>query len=102
MASHGTSLENIAKIMGCSRATFYNRPDLMKVLNEGRAVGLHKIENVLFKLAINGNLNAVVFYLKTRGGDNWSEDKRINVDEDTIGYSSINLIEDSKDTIQNK
>lgn len=60
-----------ARILGCSRATVngYVRryPDLQQLIIDTREETLDLAESQLFKKMKEGNMTAVIFYLKTQG-----------------------------------
>ena len=47
----------------------------MDAIKKGRAEGLNKVSNALFEKAIQGNVTAMIYYLKVRGRENWSENQ---------------------------
>lgn len=79
----------IADKFGISRATFYNimqrQPEASRRYQMGCAVKLEKTSDQLFDIAMGettkGNLSALIFWQKTRGG--WAEAREEVVAENT-------------------
>ena len=42
---------------------------------KGRAQGLNKVSNALFEKATQGNITAMIYYLKVRDRENWGENQ---------------------------
>jgi hypothetical protein len=47
----------------------------MDAIKKGRAEGLNKVSNALFEKAIQGNVTAMIYYLKVRDRENWGENQ---------------------------
>jgi len=47
----------------------------MEAIKKGRAEGLHQVSNALFEKATQGNVTAMIYYLKVRHRDNWGENQ---------------------------
>ena len=81
LAGHGLTLEQIALDLGISVRTLHNRKrdfaDFAQAIKKGRARGVVAVANKLWEAVEAGNLTAIIFYLKTRGG--WSEKARLDV-----------------------
>ena len=80
MAAMGLSLEQIASIFGVSTDTIYRRMnegnlDLSEALSRGKSKALYKIANKAYKLAMEGNVSMIKYFLSCRGG--WSEKLQI-------------------------
>lgn len=77
LAAQGLSHAQIAKSLGISEATLYNKKkeflEFMEVLEGGKALGLAQITNALFKSAKDGHFPAIKYYLSTRDPERWSE-----------------------------
>lgn len=62
-----------ARALGCSRSTIYNRmgkdEEIKEVYEEQRETTLDAVEDSLVRLALDGNVTACIFLLKTRGRD---------------------------------
>jgi IS30 family transposase len=75
MAASGLTQEQIAHNLGICRDTIYRHKKtnsrLSDAIKKGQAAGIEKVANALFNSAINGNVAAQIFYLKSRAG--WRE-----------------------------
>ena len=47
----------------------------MQAIKRGRAEGLNSVSNALFEKATQGNVPAMIYYLKTRDRANWGENQ---------------------------
>jgi hypothetical protein len=47
----------------------------MDAIKKGRAEGLNKVSNALFEKATQGNVTAMIYYLKVRDRENWGENQ---------------------------
>lgn len=100
LAAHGQSQGQIAINLGISRSTLQNRKreneQFDQAIKEGKAIALQKVENTLFEMATSGeNPGATIFYLKTRGGGEWSEKQQIDVTSSSP--IQVQIINDLKD-----
>lgn len=61
----------VARSLGVARKTIYNRveasPTLKTALEEARDTMLDNAERALYDEALNGNITALIFFLKTQG-----------------------------------
>ena len=78
-ARDGLTEEQIAHNLGISYSTlkeYKNKHSaLLTALKRGKEVVDYEVENALYKAAINGNVTAMIFWLKNRRPDKW-RDKR--------------------------
>jgi hypothetical protein len=49
--------------------------EFMDAIKKGRAEGLNKVSNALFEKATQGNVTAMIYYLKVRDKENWGENQ---------------------------
>lgn len=81
LASRGLTLEQIATDLGISTRTLYNRrrklAEVAEAIKRGRAQGVRAVASKLWEAIEAGNITAIIFYLKTRGG--WSEKAQVDV-----------------------
>lgn len=81
----GLTDEQIAKNMGISRRTYYNWqakfPEIKKVTTLGKEHANFMVENALFKKAINGNVTAMIFWLKNNMRGKYSDTQRTEMEE---------------------
>ena len=79
MASNGLTVCQIADCLGISESTLYGKQneykEFMDAIKKGRAEGLNTVSNALFKKATQGNVTAMIYYLKVRDRVNWSENQ---------------------------
>jgi transcriptional regulator with XRE-family HTH domain len=75
LAAQGLTQEQIAACLGIGERTLYKRKnaeaEVAEAIRRGQAKGVALVTNKLFGLCKDGNLGAICFYMKTRGG--WSE-----------------------------
>lgn len=77
LATRGLTEEQIAHAIGIHRDTLTNHKkrnsELSEAIKRGRAKGIAKVSNALFEAAISGNVTAMIFYLKNRAPNEWSD-----------------------------
>jgi predicted transcriptional regulator len=70
MASRGLTVSQIADCLGISESTLYGKQneykEFMDAIKKGRAEVLNKVSNALFEKATQGNVTAMIYYLKIR------------------------------------
>lgn len=75
LAARGLNMQEISLALGISNRTLYYRmekdQELVDAIARGQAKGIAKVTNELFKLTQQGNVTAIIFYLKCRAG--WRE-----------------------------
>ena len=85
-STQGLYIKDIAAKMGISVATVYDwmnkNPEIADAIKKGRDKSIDMVENALFKSAINGNVTAMIFYLKNRAPERYKDrvDNNINTD----------------------
>ena len=85
-STQGLYIKDIAAKMGVSVTTVYDwmnkNPEIAAAIKKGRDKSIDMVENALFKSAINGNVTAMIFYLKNRAPERYKDrvDKNINTD----------------------
>ncbi|MDB3926433.1 hypothetical protein N9356_04750, partial [Porticoccaceae bacterium] len=79
MASRGLTAAQIASCLGISETTLYKKQneyaEFMDAIKKGRTEGINQVSNALFEKAIQGNVTAMIYYLKTRDRENWGENQ---------------------------
>jgi len=55
--------------------TVGGQDQFMQAIKRGRAEGLNSVSNALFEKATQGNVPAMIYYLKTRDRANWGENQ---------------------------
>ena len=75
----GFTQQQIANNLGISLATLKNYKNrslaISTAIKRGRQVTDYEVENALFKSAVNGDVKAMIFWLKNRRPDKWRERK---------------------------
>ena len=85
-STQGLYIKDIAAKMGISASTLYDwmnkNPKIAAAIKKGRDKSIDMVENALFKSAINGNVTAMIFYLKNRAPERYKDrvDNNINTD----------------------
>ena len=96
MASRGLTVAQIADCLGLGERTVYEKqkdyPQFMQAIKKGRAEGLHSVSNALFEKATQGNVTALIYYLKVRDRANWGE----NQPEPLRDIPPIQIVVDSR------
>lgn len=91
----GLSDEQMAKNMDISRRTYYNWqakfPEIKKVTTLGHEHANFMVENALFKKAINGNVTAMIFWLKNNMRERYSDTQRSEL-EDKLTATQIEKV----------
>ena len=79
MASRGLTVSQISDCLGISESTLYGKQneytEFMDAIKKGRAEGLNSVSNALFEKATQGNVTAMIYYLKVRDRENWGENQ---------------------------
>ena len=93
LASLGLTLEQIASCMGiCYQTLNEKKKEFSDALSRGRALGLAWVSNALYQTAISGNVRAMIFFLKTRGGGEWQERSSVKADLSLKRMSDTELL----------
>ncbi len=97
LGSQGLTHAQIAKSLGISEATLYNKKkeflEFMEALEGGKAQGLVEITSALFESAKGGHFPAIKYYLSTRDPDNWSETISVAVVPESITSITETIID---------
>jgi hypothetical protein len=82
LAAQGLGTVQIARAMGISWDTLdrnkRQKAEIADAIKKGKAKGLAKVTNSLFKSANSGNVTAQIFYLKNQDADTWSDRQEVN------------------------
>lgn len=77
LAAQGLTVAQVARSVGIGPTVFFERqkemPELKEAMENGRAKGIATITNTLFQKAKTGDNTAMIFYLKNRDPENWSD-----------------------------
>jgi len=96
VASRGLTVAQIADCLGISESTLYGKQneykEFMGAIKRRRAEGIHKVSNALFEKATQGNVTAMIYYLKVRDRANWGE----NQPEPLREIPTITIVVDSR------
>ena len=76
-ARDGATDEILAKKMGISPSTLYewkNKfPEISEALKKGKEIVDFEVENAMLKAIENGNVTAMIFWLKNRQPEKWRD-----------------------------
>jgi len=79
MAARGLAVSQISDCIGISESTVYGKQseykEFMDVIKKGRAERLNQVSNALFEKTTQGNVTAMIYYLKVRDRQNWGENQ---------------------------
>lgn len=84
-ARAGCTLKQIACLLGISERTlddWVKRPDVEQVYQAARMNAILSVADMLYNLAMAGDLNAVIFYLRCQGGWKVATDQIAQIDTD--------------------
>lgn len=78
------NMTTLASLVGCSRDTLYRRmekdPEVKAAIESVRESTTDKIESALINKALNGDITAQIFYLKTMGRSRgWNERQQLEI-----------------------
>ena len=77
LARDGYTNEQIAETIGISTSTLYswkkNYPSFKNAIENGKMVSDYRVEKVLYEKALNGDMTAIIFWLKNRQPKKWNE-----------------------------
>ena len=79
MASNGLTVAQIADCLGISESTLYGKQneykEFMDAIKKGALRAYIRVSNALFEKATQGNVTAMIYYLKVRDRENWGENQ---------------------------
>ncbi len=82
-ARDGLTDDQIANNMGISRSTLseWKRkfPDISDALKKSKAVVDIEVENALYQAALDGNMTAIIFWLKNRKPEKWRDRQQVEM-----------------------
>jgi hypothetical protein len=75
----GVTVYQIAVCLGISESTLYGKQgeykEFLEAIKKGRAEGLNQVSYALFEKAIDGNVTAMIYYLKVKDRESWGENR---------------------------
>lgn len=81
LAANGLTQQQIADSLGISESTLYERKrentDFAEAIKRGRAKGIAVVTNALMKKVKEGNVTAMIFFLKSQAG--WKETQSVDL-----------------------
>lgn len=87
-ARDGLTEEQIAQNMGINRKTLWEwktqHPPIGNALKSGADVADYQVENALYKAALDGNITAMIFWLKNRKPKKWKDKPVDDADEEQL------------------
>ena len=103
-ARDGLTDEQIAKNMGISVKTLFNRKTsylpILQALKKGKEVVDYEVENALLSSALEGNTTAQIFWLKNRRPDKWRDKQKEETDKTALDKLDNILNEIKEDAIR--
>ena len=94
-ARDGLTDEQIADNMGIAPSTLYDWkkkfPEISETLKKSKEIADIEVENALHGAALNGNVTAMIFWLKNRRPDRW-RDKRDDANEQNESETGVVLL----------
>ena len=94
-AADGLAKQQIAQCLGIGLSTLMEKqkefPEFLEALKKGKAKGLATVTNALFQSARNGNVTAMIFFLKNRDAERWS-DRRVYENIDRSEFPELSRI----------
>lgn len=100
-ARAGCSLKQIACLLGLSKRTleeWITRPDVEDVYQAAKMNAILNVADMLYNLALAGDLNATIFYLRCQAG--WKVATNDVVQADVEDQVTIYLPENGRDRIE--
>ena len=71
VTEYNGNIAAIARRLGVSRGTIHNRmddsPTLRTAIDDARETMIDNVESALYREVLNGNVTAMIFWLKTQG-----------------------------------
>lgn len=81
LAANGLTQQQIADSLGISERAFYSakkeNADFAEAIKRGKAKGIAVVTNALMKKIKEGNVTAMIFFLKSQAG--WRESQSIDI-----------------------
>lgn len=85
-ARDGYTMEMIAEKIGITKGTLYGwtnkNEDFLNAIKNGKEVADYKVENALFKNAMDGNVTAQIYWLQNRLPKKWKTRNRADDNEE--------------------
>jgi hypothetical protein len=82
-ARDGLTDEQIAHNMGVNVRTLYEYknkyPQISQSLKKGKEVVDYEVENALYRAALDGNITAIIFWLKNRQPQKWRDKQQVEM-----------------------
>lgn len=89
------SIEQIANYFRMSKSTFYSvmerQPEILERYKRGKSIAIVNAGKGLLKLVREGNLGAIIFYLKTQAG--WRERTQVDISSEDGTLRAPTVIE---------
>lgn len=103
MAGLGLTIEQIAHYYGISSVTFHKMKrkdkEIENRIKKGKSAAIVTVSGRLMQLINEGNLTAIIFYLKTQAG--WKENKNpVEIDPDDIKSTHQSYKIDTTDPVE--
>jgi hypothetical protein len=79
LSSQGLTMKQIGHCVGWSKSSLYGKLDVLDAIKRGRSTGIKQVTNALFDSATGGNVTSMIFYLKNRQPEKWSDRRDMQV-----------------------
>lgn len=100
-ARNGLTDAEIAKKLDISIDRFYyykkHFSEFSESLKENKEVADLQVEQALFKAAMDGNVTAMIFWLKNRKGNSWREKPELATEDNTVKVVIERKVQDLTD-----
>lgn len=100
-ARAGCTLKQIACLLGISESTldgWVKRPDVNQVYQAAKMNAILNVADMVYNLALAGDLNACIFYLRTQGG--WKVATNDVIQADVEDHVTIYLPDNGRDRVE--
>jgi IS30 family transposase len=97
-ARAGCTLKQIACLLGVAESTMENwvvRPDVVQIYQAAKMNAILNVADMLYNLSMAGDLQAIIFYLRTQGG--WKIATNDVVQADVEDHVTIYLPSNGRD-----
>jgi len=102
LAGNGLTQQQIHNYYGISNGTWYSyvreNPEIAEAIKRGKSKVISEVAGLLVRLALEGNLTAAIFYLKTQAG--WREVEKMESPKEEKPYEESGKIDFGTDPIE--
>jgi len=102
LSGNGLTQQQIHGYYGISNASWYSYvkeyPEIAEAVKRGKSKIIAEVAGLLVRLALEGNLTAIIFYLKTQAG--WREVEKAEAPKEEKSYEEPAKIDFGTDPIE--